>query len=77
MMSMNDNVALKERLRQKIDEKKTYYSKSSFYQLNLLDAILSVLWYSRLPCFDVGGRTSETDGESGAIVIILFAAVRL
>ena len=30
-------------------------------------AILSILWYSRLPCFDVKGVTSEYEGQKGLL----------
>ena len=30
-------------------------------------AILSILWYSKLPCFDVDGVTSEYDGQKGLL----------
>ena len=36
-------------------------------QGKVLQAYMSVLWYSKLPCFDVEGITSEVDGEKAML----------
>jgi hypothetical protein len=48
---------------------KTAY-KDLFRRLNqtaVFKSMFSMLWYSTIPCFDVKGVTSETDGEKGML----------
>ena len=36
-------------------------------QIGLVSEMLSILWYSKLPCFDIENKTSEVEGETGLL----------
>jgi amiloride-sensitive sodium channel len=50
---------------------KAHHLRSKFFDAPSLQSFVrklhSILWYSKLPCFDIDGKTSEVDGESGLL----------
>jgi acid-sensing ion channel, other len=67
LLLMQSNSTYKKEIQMKVDDLRSKISNFPFLQFGLVSEIISVLWYSKLPCFDIKGKTSEVDGETGLL----------
>ncbi len=67
LLLMQRNSTYKKEIHSKINDLKAKYFNAPSLQFGLVSEILSILWYSKLPCFDIVGKTSEVDGETGLL----------
>ena len=63
---INDN-SLKHEVQNRIEKFTATFLNRTLYKINSIGDIMSVLWYSKLPCFDIDGITSEVDGEASLL----------
>jgi amiloride-sensitive sodium channel len=67
LLLIQSSSSYKKEMPNKMEDLKANFFNAPTLQIGLVSEILSILWYSKLPCFDIDGKTSEVDGETGLL----------
>jgi len=63
-LQMGSDPELKREVQNRVQNFSVPFRNGTGGKLQSIEDLLSVLWYSKLPCFDIGGITSEINGEA-------------
>jgi hypothetical protein len=67
LLLMESNSTYKKEIKMKAHDFKSKFCNAPSLQFGFVRELLSILWYSKLPCFDIENKTSEVDGETGLL----------
>ncbi len=71
LLLIQSSSTYKKEMPNKMEDLKANFFNSPSLQIGLVSEMLSILWYSKLPCFDIDGKTSEVDGEPGLLKLCI------